>query len=186
MRVCIDSRRGFTLTEAAIVLGVAGIILGAIWAGAGAVYTHMKIGDAQKYYLQIAQNVRSARGMRTTFSDSSVHSITTQMITAGAIPPELVTSPTYAAHMWGGPIRVFVINATTFRVSFYSVPRSACTSLVTAIATGDKDTARAVILDSGGIVVPVSGPVDVGTAAGDTLCGGAIDPTSVEFDFSLS
>jgi len=51
--------RGFTLTEIAIVLGIAGLILGAVWGAAASVYGNMKISDAQKGITQTALAVRS-------------------------------------------------------------------------------------------------------------------------------
>ena len=39
-------RRGFTLTEIAIVLGIVGLILGAIWVAAAAVYNNLRVSHA--------------------------------------------------------------------------------------------------------------------------------------------
>ena len=52
-------RRGFTLTEIAIVLGIIGLILGAIWAAASSVYANQKANSAQQGILAAAQAVRS-------------------------------------------------------------------------------------------------------------------------------
>jgi type II secretory pathway pseudopilin PulG len=51
--------RGFTLTEAAIVLGIVGLILAAIWAAAAAVYANMRVNDAQRGITMAAQQTRS-------------------------------------------------------------------------------------------------------------------------------
>lgn len=53
------SKRGFTLTEIAIVLGIIGLILGAIWAAASSVYANQKSNKAQQGILAAAQAVRS-------------------------------------------------------------------------------------------------------------------------------
>lgn len=51
--------RGFTLTEAAIVLGIVGLILSAIWVAAGSVYANYRVGKTAEQLLSIVQSVRS-------------------------------------------------------------------------------------------------------------------------------
>ncbi|MGQ3505077.1 type II secretion system protein, partial [Enterococcus faecalis] len=50
-----QAKRGFTLTEIAIVLGIIGLILGAIWVAAGAVYSNLRVSKATTQLLQITQ-----------------------------------------------------------------------------------------------------------------------------------
>src|ERR1700740_210314 len=52
-------KRGFTLTEIAIVLGIIGLILGAIWVAAAAVYNNMRTSKATTEILTAVQNVRA-------------------------------------------------------------------------------------------------------------------------------
>jgi prepilin-type N-terminal cleavage/methylation domain-containing protein len=52
-------RRGFTLTELAIVLGIIGTILGAIWVAASRVYNNQKTDTAVTEILAIANGVRA-------------------------------------------------------------------------------------------------------------------------------
>jgi prepilin-type N-terminal cleavage/methylation domain-containing protein len=52
-------KRGFTLTEIAIVLGIIGLILGAIWGAASSVYSNKHIADAEQGITATAQAVRS-------------------------------------------------------------------------------------------------------------------------------
>jgi prepilin-type N-terminal cleavage/methylation domain-containing protein len=59
IRAHAPSRRGFTLTEIAIVLGIIGLILGAVWAAASSVYANLKANQAQQGILSAAQAVRS-------------------------------------------------------------------------------------------------------------------------------
>lgn len=56
--------RGFTLTEIAIVLGIIGIILGAIWAAAAMVYENNRTKEAHEQTLTIINNWRSIYGSR--------------------------------------------------------------------------------------------------------------------------
>lgn len=59
-----QSIRGFTLTEIAIVLGIIGIILGAIWAAAAMVYENNRTKQAREQTLTIINNWRSIYGSR--------------------------------------------------------------------------------------------------------------------------
>jgi prepilin-type N-terminal cleavage/methylation domain-containing protein len=52
-------RRGFTLTELAIVLGVIGTILGGIWFAAANIYRNKMVNDEVRDILVIVQNMRS-------------------------------------------------------------------------------------------------------------------------------
>ena len=47
------SRRGFNLIEAAIVLGVVGLVIGGIWVAAAAVQQNLREADASKGLIQI-------------------------------------------------------------------------------------------------------------------------------------
>src|SRR3984957_1797273 len=59
-------KRGFTLTEIAIVLGIIGLILGAIWGAASAVYSNKHISDSEQGITAAAQAVRSMYATSTT------------------------------------------------------------------------------------------------------------------------
>ena len=52
-------QRGFTLTELSIVLGIIGLILGAIWVAASAVYSNLHLATANTQLLQVTQAVRA-------------------------------------------------------------------------------------------------------------------------------
>ncbi len=55
-------RRGFTLTEIAIVLGIVGMILGAIWVAQGQVSNSQKTAKAAGELLQIVSNYQTLWG----------------------------------------------------------------------------------------------------------------------------
>src|SRR5271168_1816583 len=61
-----EEKRGFTLTEIAIVLGIIGLILGAIWVAAAAVYNNLRTSRATTELLTIAQNVRATYATSST------------------------------------------------------------------------------------------------------------------------
>ncbi len=124
--------KGFTLTEAAIVLGIVGLILGAIWVAAAAVYSNMRVQTANKQLITIVQNVRSLYASSTTMDGAQM----ADLVRAGVFPSD--TNPNVAAgtakNGWGGDIRVAQVPAggqcgllgSCFTVSFAGLPQDAC------------------------------------------------------------
>src|ERR1700744_4410532 len=104
-------RRGFTLTEIAIVLGIVGLILGAIWVAAAAVYNNLRTSHANTEIIQVAQGVRTL--MTTSNTVGAAGDLTGAMISAGLIPADSVTSPTTATGPWAGStLKVLTVAAT--------------------------------------------------------------------------
>src|SRR6202000_3454343 len=84
-------KRGFTLTEIAIVLGIIGLILGAIWAAASSVYANLKANAAQQGVLAAAQAVRSL------YATSANTGVTNGNITTPGMSPTSWVSQNAAA-----------------------------------------------------------------------------------------
>jgi len=80
-----QKRRGFTLTEIAIVLGIIGLILGAIWAAAAAVYSNMKVNNAERGITYAAQQVH---GMFATASGNTGQNADTDITAPGMFPQD--------------------------------------------------------------------------------------------------
>jgi prepilin-type N-terminal cleavage/methylation domain-containing protein len=106
--------RGFTLTELAIVIGIIGLILGAIWTAAGMVNSANKTQKAMSDVSFILQNYRSLfpRGVDT---GSGWADITCQGVTSGFFPASTMNSAacypgltsTYPIPPWGGYYQVW-------------------------------------------------------------------------------
>src|ERR1700685_3788359 len=113
-----DKKRGFTLTEIAIVLGIIGLILGAIWVAAAAVYTNMRVARSSQELLQITQAVRSLYATSTTtgVTTGDGSPMTTSLIPAGVFPndslPTGETSLTVNAPWNGGVINLYMDRGT--------------------------------------------------------------------------
>ena len=58
MRINLSLCRGFSLTEIAIVLGVVGLILGAVWTAAAHVYSQKRINDFERELSVTLENIR--------------------------------------------------------------------------------------------------------------------------------
>lgn len=85
--------RGFTLTEIAIVLGIIGIILGAIWAAAAMVYENNRTKQAREQSLAVINNWRSIYGSRhVDVADGT--DITYLTVNNGFEPVDMIPSTT--------------------------------------------------------------------------------------------
>ncbi len=152
------ARRGFNLIEAAIVLGVVGLIIGGIWVAAAAVQSNMKKSDASRGLIQIVQNVRN---LYYGQSPTATADITTQLINAGALPANFVNG-TAGINPWNGAVTVAIAGASFDQVdvTFNGLPRDGCielTSRNTNISTGVGLTQMIVDATTGGTDITVSG-----------------------------
>jgi len=130
------ARRGFNLVEAAIVLGVVGLVIGGIWVAAAAVQSNLRKSDASKGLIQIVQNVRN---LYYGQSPSATGAITTQLVNANAIPGNFISGTT-AINPWNGAITVSIAGSSDqIDVAYAGIPRDGCielTSRNTNISTG--------------------------------------------------
>jgi type II secretory pathway pseudopilin PulG len=132
-------KRGFTLTEAAIVLGIVGLILGAIWVAASAVYSNMRVSTANTQLMQIVQNIRSLYASSTQMSTATT---TAELASAGAFPTDTNPAAGTPRDGWGGLITITYpaaggvcpIAGDCFAVNFAGVPQDACVKM--AVSNG--------------------------------------------------
>lgn len=125
-------QRGFTLVELAIVLAIIGIVIAGIWAAAATVSRRNREAKATQYLLQIVQNVRSLYAKQQDNTDLTIQNL----ITAGAIPSEMVTSPTTAVTPWDTAVTVDTASGpTVFTIVFARVPVASCIALLSKTAT---------------------------------------------------
>ena len=198
-----ENKRGFTLTEIAIVLGIIGLILGSIWVAAGAVYNNLRVSKAQTELIQITQAVRSLYATQAVTGDGS-QELTAALVAAKVFPTDTVNSGTGANNAVTSPVGPWVnshirIYSTTnpntggqtgdsFQVLFQNVPQSACIALATSASGTGRDTAllsvNFVATSAGTLMSPTANfsfPVNVVTA--NTGCSGTTD--DVAFTFAL-
>lgn len=134
----VKTKKGFSLIEAAIVLGIVGLVIGGIWVAAAAVTQNMREADASKALIQVIQNVRNLYYGQTP---TATGDITTDMISAKAIPSDFVMTTTSAKNPWSGAVTVSISGASFDKVdiAYASVPKDSCielTSRNTNITTG--------------------------------------------------
>ncbi|MDR3449936.1 MAG: type 4 pilus major pilin [Alphaproteobacteria bacterium] len=146
-------KQGFTLTEIAIVLGIIGLILGAIWVAASAVYNNQKVGKGTTQMLNIVQGIRSLYSTSSTTGLADATDMTFSICSAGVFPSDMIPSagcgtsaaPGTINDPWNGSTTVastsVAVAATgdAFIVKMAGVPTSACTALMTSLGGTGRD-----------------------------------------------
>jgi hypothetical protein len=134
------SNAGFNLIEAAIVLGIVGLIVGGIWAAAGSAYENMRLQNASKSLLSLVQGVRSAFAN----SPSGVVDVNVgTLANMGVIPSDMLSvvngTPTII-HQWSGTVTTDAPDASTtggvpaFTLIYNAVKLDSCNNLATRVA----------------------------------------------------
>jgi prepilin-type N-terminal cleavage/methylation domain-containing protein len=135
-------RRGFTLTEIAIVLGIIGLILGAIWVAAAAVYNNLRVSHANTEILQIAQAVRGLYGNASSTGVIANTILTPTLINAKTVPSDMVNvaGTGLIDPFPGGTTGVLTpTTADSFTIEMTDVPNDACINLLMSVAGSNRD-----------------------------------------------
>lgn len=190
-----ERKRGFTLTEIAIVLGIVGLILGAIWVAAAAVYNNLRVSHANTQILQIVQGVRALYATSTVTGAGNAL-ITDAVACAGAVPSDMITTacggPAILSSPWAGGNTGVISNAVGdgITISMSGVPKAACTNLIASVAgtNGDPGLYSAVAVVSaapaaGDGAVVVGPRVTKTVAQAAALCAAVTN--KVNFSFAL-
>jgi prepilin-type N-terminal cleavage/methylation domain-containing protein len=149
-------KKGFTLTEIAIVLGIIGIILAAVWSAASGVYLST---NATKFQEQMGQYLVAVRNYCASNSCAKASTIPTVSIAI----PTLATATASAA----------TVDATgaAFNITFTYLPNTqkTCIAMATGInaITGAAAASTAALADSA-LTTPVASSGAGCTAAGTT------------------
>ncbi len=136
MRHTKTNRAGFTLTEIAIVLGVIGLILGAVWAAASTVYANNRTQRATAELLTILQGYRSLY-VQHPVDTADGTDITAMGCTAGFFPSDMIIgacSATSVYNPWEGQVKVYSDNTNQgIRIKFAGLSDKACNNFSNAV-----------------------------------------------------
>jgi prepilin-type N-terminal cleavage/methylation domain-containing protein len=139
-----NERRGFTLTELAIVLGIMGVILGAIWAAAAAVYQNNRVKTVVTETAQILEGYRSLYSLKGVDSgdwvDITCMGVTDGFFPASMLPPGATCATnnvgTYPQHPWNSYVQVWsFLDWQGIIIGFFNLAQSNCAQLATQIAS---------------------------------------------------
>lgn len=181
------AQHGFTLTELAIVIGIIGLLLGGVWVAAVSVQKNSRNSQAAQDILTMVANLRSTFMAINTFTSGTDFDATKNMITAGVIPNDLVTSTTAATNAWNGAVKIITSptggGANAFRISYANMPIDACIGIASQIANvGTSDAPINLITGATTTAIPYNGnPAPTAPCTGTLtgLCMAAISPLCV-------
>ena len=143
--------RGFTLTEVAIVLGIVGLILGAVWVAAAAVYDNMRIKRTNEAILSAAQGFRSLYASANATGVATGTNMTANLVAAGVVPQDMVNGNN-GMNPWSAVAGTFTISAIDiagtqdgFQLNFYNLPQKACVNLLVSNSQNAQGTGLALV-----------------------------------------
>lgn len=204
----LAAQKGFNLIEAAIVLGIVGLVVGGIWVAATSVYANLRNKTATDQLLKIAQGVRALYATSANMANAAVD-VTQDMARANILPGNLLTTTATAAtsantvNPWNGNVGVLgataagagaAANATAFAVVFSAIPSAACVDFLMRNAGSSRDTglntivygASAVPNAMPGTAIALTAGTAISLANAQTACDSAGNSLrSLGFVFSL-
>ena len=141
-------RQGFSLIEAAIVLGVIGLVIGGIWIAASSMMENYRVQGMTKDIFVIASNVQKLMSNADANTLAGAASIEFELAQAGGFPKNWETSVGIRDPYFGSMLNLqnYYAGATPyFVIGLYRIPRSICIKLVTAVSqsgylAGSKET----------------------------------------------
>ncbi len=139
-------KNGFNLIEAAIVLGVVGLVVGGIWIAAATVRENMKVNLIVTGVGQTIENVRSLNAgfsPAALYASVSLGNLTSTLYEAKAFPSDFVTSfnsSGYGVGFWSAssglrlwaipgiayPIQPYISTLGEYYLTFWGLNKSEC------------------------------------------------------------
>lgn len=197
--------RGVSLVETAIVLGVMGIILAAIWVTVSAVKENIRQDEAARQVTTLVNNVRTFyMGLPSISGDYS--GLTDDLIKRGVIPADMVRRPAVAPykadHPWhfrpsGGGVGVCddqsghcsgseTGNGQSFRLRLLSLNPGSCIAMATKFSPRSDPPGLLGVVINGVLhdATHSTWPVTVSAARNDCMLRSA-DLTQIEYIFRL-
>jgi len=131
-------RRGFSLVEAAIVLGVVGLVIGGIWVAAANMHESYKVNKTVADLSLIVKNVQGLISERDALAIGNVVEITSMLIASNTFPKDWVNGNSIKSP-FGGMVTSFnysgAPNPSFFSIRFFSLPKHICIKLVVEVSS---------------------------------------------------
>jgi len=189
------SKRGFTLTEMAILFGVVGLVLGGVWVAAAHVWHEARTKTAIEEMVTVVQNMRDYFGTMGSLEIAPVGNCTNFMDNDDRklVPVRMRKNPSMAGsgfvHALGGDFQILCPDNYSFSIRLQSVSRDSCIKFLTTFpllspAMGVKEiltngTSRKIINVSSVSNTPIT------LSEATMWCGDAANNNEVRFVFKL-
>jgi prepilin-type N-terminal cleavage/methylation domain-containing protein len=141
MKPVRDCRKGFTLVEIAIVLGIFALIMAGIWMVVAVVGENTRSYEASRQLQAMVQGIRQIEQRITGYTPTSIgNAITDRLDSQGAFPPEMRMQASVTNnlnHPWAGDgnaVHVFARSPSEFGIQFTKLPKKACITLATKMS----------------------------------------------------
>ena len=201
---------GMSLVETAIVLGVMGIVLAAIWLSVGPVQEKIRQARAAQEITTVVTNIRAlyqGQAMISgTFNGLRPGGLTNSLIYNGAIPNDMIrdrsASPVVVDHPWGAsgaaPNGSFVVSdnnngdalSTTdgqsFRIRLDGLPNASCIAMAMKITPQSGPTGlTGVVINADHLFGSSSLPWPITVTAAKIACNSPVNANHVDYIFRL-
>jgi len=128
-----NSKLGFSLIEAAIVLGIIGLVLGGLWVAAASVQNKMKISALTSGLVQMQNSVRSL------YKSQSMQGTTmATLIGAGLLPADFLQNG-IAVTPWGHALSVYDSAVGSITMTMQVETTSECMAVAQALRSAGID-----------------------------------------------
>ncbi len=152
-------RRGMTLVELAIVLGVVGLVLGAIWVAAGSVQRKQASQETIETISEISDRTRALYRAAPTVTAARLADTVAKQISANLFPENVVVDNDEVRNVWGGDINIgfkrtnnviigFSIAVTLPATMNVSSRNESCAALVSIRSVSGKSNKAPAIVSS--------------------------------------
>ncbi|NCC03885.1 MAG: hypothetical protein EOM37_07550 [Proteobacteria bacterium] len=182
-------RFGFTLTEAAIVMAIVGLVLSGIWSAFSSVVFNPRLHSLEKNIGVITSNLHSVLGMGTAgVLDMDIEGAdgAVMMSRIGVVPRDMWDNPNTATaivHPWGGAVEMTAlrinIDGDGVDIGLINLPQEACTDLLVRLTGPDRDVG---LIQAGTTTASqnvAQMPIPLSTAAND--CAGAENDVHLQY-----
>ena len=124
-------KKGFNLIEAAVVLGVVGLVIGGIWVAAASVKERLRQTETTRIVVTAIDRMRAVLRDVPAYTYSDSYSLTNLAIASEAFPSNGRTP-------YGDMVAEYETdyNGRSFSVAIYDIPPEACIRILIAIAGG--------------------------------------------------
>jgi hypothetical protein len=178
---------GFNLIEAAIVLGIVGLIVGAIWAAAGSAYENMRLQNASKQLLALVQGVR---GTYANQPSGTVDVTVDTLAGMGVIPSDMLVLTNGSAsivHQWSGSVdtadQSSDVGMPAFSLTYNNIKTDSCNNLATRVANSARGSGLLRIATGGGTYLDLVNDSGAAPASGGPACASPAD--DIVFIFNI-